>query len=31
MVKYMEKDETGNYPETEMGDIKVTKKIKGSH
>jgi cyclic pyranopterin phosphate synthase len=30
MVKYLEKDETGNYPETEMGDIRVPKKMKGS-
>jgi cyclic pyranopterin phosphate synthase len=29
MVKYLEKDETGNYPETEMGNIKVLEKNKG--
>ena len=29
MVKYLEKDETGNYPETEMGNIKVLEKCKG--
>jgi cyclic pyranopterin monophosphate synthase len=28
MVKYLEKDETGNYPETEMGDIRVLTKKK---
>jgi cyclic pyranopterin monophosphate synthase len=28
MVKYMEKDETGNYPETEMGDFRVLQKKK---
>ncbi|MGC8609425.1 MAG: cyclic pyranopterin monophosphate synthase MoaC [Thermoplasmata archaeon] len=28
MVKYLEKDETGNYPETTITDIKVVKKIK---
>ena len=30
MVKYLEKDETGNYPETEMGDFRVLEKRKGS-
>jgi len=29
MVKYLEKDETGNYPETEIGEIKVLEKKKG--
>ncbi len=29
MVKYLEKDETGNYPETEMETIRVMEKIKG--
>lgn len=29
MVKYLEKDETGNYPETEMECIRVVEKIKG--
>jgi cyclic pyranopterin phosphate synthase len=29
MVKYLEKDETGNYPETEMGNIRVLEKNKG--
>ena len=28
MVKYLEKDETGNYPETGIDDIKVLEKIK---
>jgi len=28
MVKFMEKDETGNYPTTEIGDIVVLKKVK---
>jgi cyclic pyranopterin monophosphate synthase len=28
MVKYLEKDETGNYPETEMSDIRVLRKKK---
>ncbi|VVB69012.1 putative cyclic pyranopterin monophosphate synthase [uncultured archaeon] len=28
MVKYLEKDETGNYPETEIGEIKVLEKRK---
>lgn len=28
MVKAVEKDETGNYPETRISDIKVTSKIK---
>lgn len=28
MVKYLEKDETGNYPETEMGNIRVLEKNK---
>jgi cyclic pyranopterin phosphate synthase len=30
MVKYLEKDETGNYPETEMEKIRVLEKNKGS-
>jgi cyclic pyranopterin monophosphate synthase len=30
MVKYLEKDETGNYPETEIGNIRVVEKRKGS-
>ncbi len=29
MVKYLEKDETGNYPETEIECIGVVEKIKG--
>ena len=29
MVKYLEKDENGQYPTTKMTDIKVLKKIKG--
>ena len=29
MVKYLEKDETGNYPETEMETIRVVEKRKG--
>ncbi|MFW6040217.1 MAG: cyclic pyranopterin monophosphate synthase MoaC [Thermoplasmatota archaeon] len=29
MMKYLEKDEEGQYPETEIMNIKVTKKIKG--
>lgn len=29
MVKYLEKDETGNYPETEIGEIHVVEKMKG--
>lgn len=29
MVKYLEKDSTGNYPETVLEEIRVTKKIKG--
>ena len=28
IVKYLEKDETGNYPETEMGNIRVLEKNK---
>jgi len=28
MVKYLEKDETGNYPETEIGEIRVLSKNK---
>ncbi len=28
MVKYLEKDETGNYPETEIGEIRVLSKKK---
>jgi cyclic pyranopterin phosphate synthase len=28
MVKYLEKDETGNYPETEIDEIKVLEKRK---
>jgi cyclic pyranopterin monophosphate synthase len=28
MVKYLEKDETGNYPETEIVDINVQEKRK---
>lgn len=28
MVKYLEKDEKGQYPRTEIGEIKVSKKIK---
>lgn len=28
MVKYLEKDETGNYPSTEIGDIRVIEKRK---
>ena len=30
MVKYLEKDETGNYPSTEIYDIRVVKKRKES-
>ena len=30
MTKYVEKDENGQYPETEIVEIKVIKKIKGS-
>ncbi len=30
MVKYLEKDETGNYPETEIEEIKVLEKKKES-
>ena len=30
MVKSMEKDETGNYPETSITDVKVISKIKSS-
>lgn len=30
MVKYIEKDENGQYPRTKISDIKVLKKIKGS-
>jgi len=29
MVKYLEKDETGNYPETQIDEIKVLEKRKG--
>jgi len=29
MVKYLEKDETGNYPETQIEEIKVLEKRKG--
>ncbi len=29
MVKYIEKDETGNYPSTKMYDLKVERKEKG--
>ena len=29
MVKYLEKDEDGQYPNTKISDIKVIKKIKG--
>jgi cyclic pyranopterin phosphate synthase len=29
MVKYLEKDETGNYPETEIDTIRVVEKRKG--
>ncbi len=29
MVKYLEKDENGQYPSTKMTDIKVLKKMKG--
>ncbi len=28
MVKYLEKDETGNYPETRITDIEVVRKVK---
>ena len=28
MVKYLEKDEGGNYPYTKIGDVKVLKKVK---
>ena len=30
MVKYLEKDENGQYPNTRMEDIKVVKKYKGN-
>ena len=30
MVKYLEKDETGNYPETEIEEIRVLQKKKGA-
>jgi cyclic pyranopterin phosphate synthase len=30
MVKYLEKDETGNYPSTEIDDIRVVEKRKES-
>jgi len=30
MVKYLEKDEKGQYPVTRIEDVKVTEKIKGS-
>lgn len=30
MVKYLEKDETGNYPSTEIDEIRVVEKRKGS-
>ncbi len=30
MVKYLEKDETGNYPETEIEEIRVLQKRKGA-
>jgi cyclic pyranopterin phosphate synthase len=29
MVKYLEKDESGNYPITSIKDIEVIEKIKG--
>jgi cyclic pyranopterin phosphate synthase len=29
MVKYLEKDKEGQYPNTKITDIKVAKKIKG--
>jgi cyclic pyranopterin phosphate synthase len=29
MVKYLEKDETGNYPDTMIEEIRVTEKEKG--
>jgi molybdenum cofactor biosynthesis enzyme len=29
MVKYLEKDEMGQYPETKITDIRVIKKEKG--
>ncbi len=29
MVKYLEKNEKGQYPDTHIGDISVTKKMKG--
>ncbi|HDI73627.1 MAG TPA: cyclic pyranopterin monophosphate synthase MoaC [Candidatus Korarchaeota archaeon] len=29
MVKYLEKDETGNYPHTKIEEIRVLKKVKG--
>jgi molybdenum cofactor biosynthesis enzyme len=29
MVKYLEKDETGNYLETEIEEIRVLEKVKG--
>jgi len=30
MVKYLEKDETGNYPDTEINEIMVLRKMKGT-
>lgn len=30
MVKYLEKDETGNYPTTRIEDVMVVEKVKGS-
>ncbi len=30
MVKYLEKDDTGNYPSTSLGDIRVVEKMKSS-
>ncbi len=30
MVKYLEKDDTGNYPSTSLGDIRVVEKRKSS-
>lgn len=30
MVKYLEKDETGQYPETKISDVRILKKEKGA-
>jgi cyclic pyranopterin phosphate synthase len=30
MTKYIEKDETGNYPDTKITDIRVIRKVKNA-